>query len=180
VSDKVTGTLSPRHPVTTRYLITMAAFRRVEARQAGPGALGILVPPGERTLVIVRPRALTWDLLPARWQGDPRQAPRLCTFNREEAALTARHLLQDLEDAVARGVNPVETLGDLQGKLFQVWLRTETLVWILCARAAGQAYRPLLFVTQDEARSAAERLAPVVWPAADAEQECYFNTQQFA
>jgi hypothetical protein len=158
----------------------MAAFRRVEARQAGPDALGILVPPGERTLVIVRPRALVWDLLPARWPGDPRQPPRMCTFERAEAALAARQLLHDLESAVRRGVNPVETLGDLQGKSFQVWLRTEALVWILCRRTGGQAYRPLVFLSYDEARAAAERLAPLLWPPADAEQECYFNTQQFA
>jgi hypothetical protein len=158
----------------------MPAFRRVDAQHAGSGAVGILVPPGERTLVILRPRALGWDLLPAQWSGDRRRAPTFCTFTREQAALEARQLLRSLEDAVTRGVNPVETCGDPRGDCFQVWLRTAELVWIVCRRAAGQAYQPLLFDSYDEARAAADRLVPLVWPAADAEQECYFNTQQFA
>jgi hypothetical protein len=157
----------------------MPAFRRVEAHQAGSGALGILVPPGRRTLVIVRPRALGWDLLPARWGGDRRTPPSFCTFTRDEAAAVARQLLDDLQGAVERGVNPVETCGDALGRCFQVWLRPGELVWIVCRRAAGQAYQPLLFTSYDEARAAAERLTPLVWPAADADQECYFNTQQF-
>src|SRR5262245_63950954 len=41
----------------------MGSFRRVEAEQAGPAALGILIPPSRRTFVILRPRALPWDLL---------------------------------------------------------------------------------------------------------------------
>ena len=42
----------------------MAPFRHVEGNQAGPNALGILLPPGRRTLVVVRPRSLAWDLIP--------------------------------------------------------------------------------------------------------------------
>ncbi len=34
----------------------MGSFRRVEGEEAGPDALGILVPPGKRTFVILRPR----------------------------------------------------------------------------------------------------------------------------
>src|SRR5262245_34084116 len=41
----------------------MCPLRRVSDQQAGPGALGILLPPGERTVLIVRPRSLPLDLL---------------------------------------------------------------------------------------------------------------------
>lgn len=157
----------------------MAAFRRVEAQDAGPQALGILVPPGVRTQVIVRPRAVGYDLLPARWAGDPAIPPVFCLFDRDEAAQLARRLLQALEEAVLRGVNPVETIGDPGGRSFQVWVRIAELFWIPCRRTAEQQYQPLLFATYAEARTAGEELARIVWPAADAEQEYYFNTQKF-
>jgi hypothetical protein len=41
----------------------MCPLRRVEDHRAGPSALGILVPPGRRTFLVLRPRALSWDLL---------------------------------------------------------------------------------------------------------------------
>src|SRR5713101_6464754 len=41
-------------------------FRQVEASGAGPEALGLLLPPGRRTLVLLRPRSLDWDLVPVR------------------------------------------------------------------------------------------------------------------
>src|SRR2546423_6197090 len=41
----------------------MSRFRQVEDREAGPSALGVLVPPGRQTFVILRPRALPWDLV---------------------------------------------------------------------------------------------------------------------
>ena len=50
----------------------MPAFRRVEPHQAGARALGILVPPGPKTVVILRPRGLDWDLLPRAGRGSPR------------------------------------------------------------------------------------------------------------
>src|SRR5438128_5730270 len=160
--------------------LAMAAFRRVEAQHAGPRALGILVPLGMRTVVIVRPRALGYDLLPAQWNGDPIVPPMLCDFERAEAAQVARRLQQALENAVAYGVNPVETLGDLRGGSFQVWVRAADLFWIPCRRAVEHRYEPVLFASYAEARAAGEELASVVWPAANAEQEYYFNTQKFA
>ncbi|MBI3410720.1 MAG: hypothetical protein HY040_20475 [Planctomycetes bacterium] len=155
-------------------------FCRVEPERAGPGALGILVPPGQKTLVILRPRAHAWDLLPARWDGDPEVPPVFCTFERDEAAHVARRLLHLLEEHVERGFSPVHTVGDSQSRRFQVWLRTEELIWIACRRTPGKAYQPVLFETQEEARSAAELEEAVVWPGADALQEYYFNTQKFA
>jgi hypothetical protein len=155
-------------------------FRRVESRQAGPTALGILVPHGPRTLVVLRPRGLSCDLLPARWDGSPSTPPTFCTFGRDEAATTARRLQLSLEESVRDGVNPVQTAGDPRGDNHQVWVRTGEFVWIVCHRAPGQEYRPALFGDAEEARRLAEQLTPVFWPTADAGQEYYFNTQYFA
>ena len=160
-------------------MATSTTFRRVDADKAGAGALGILVPPGEQTLVIVRPRALPWDLLPARWTGDSSAAPVFCRFGREEAALVARRLHATLESCVASGVNPIETFGDALGRHFQVWLRTVEFFWILCGRVPGQAYHPMAFASHVEAVQAAQQLAPILWPDAASEQEIYFNTQMF-
>lgn len=157
----------------------MPPFRRVESRHAGPTALGILVPQGTRTLVILRPRGLPWDLLPARWDGGE-TPPAFCTFGRDEAAGVARRVQQALEVSVLAGINPVQTIGDARDESYQVWVRTDEFVWIVCHRAPGQAYRPALFADRDEVRRFAEQLTPIVWPAADAAQEYYFNTQHFA
>jgi hypothetical protein len=158
----------------------VSPFRRVEIRQAGPQALAILVPPGARTLVILRPRGLPWDLLPARWDGDGGAAPVFCTFGRDEAAGVARRLPKLLEQAVAAARNPVQTVGDARGECHQVWVHTDEFVWIVCHRTPGQPYRPALFAEREEARRHAEQLTPIFWPDADAGQEYYFNTQHFA
>jgi hypothetical protein len=155
-------------------------FTRVDAKHAGPTALGVLVPHGAKTLVILRPRALSWDLLPARWDGDGGQAPQFCVFTRDEAAGAARRLVQALAAAVAAGVNPLESFGAEQGQSLQVWLRTGEFVWIVCRRVQGRAYQPMIFATPEEAEAAADRIAAYVWPAADAQQEYYFNTQSFS
>jgi hypothetical protein len=152
-------------------------FTRIEQKQAGPTALGILIPQGARTLVILRPRSLPWDLLPAHWAGDRHQSPRFCAFSRDEAAQAAKRLIAALESAVSAGVCPIETFGDDQS--CQIWLRTDDFVWIACRRATGQAYQPMVFAGRDEATAEAEALAAVVWPAADRIQEYYFNTQNF-
>lgn len=158
----------------------MAPFRRVEAQHAGPKALGILVPPGQQTLVVLRPRGLEWDLLPARWNGDAAAPPVSCRFSRDEAAGAARRLQQALEQAVQTGHSPVHTVGDPKGQRFQVWLRTVEFVWVLCHRAPGEPYQPLHFASLDEATSAAQRLEPYLWPDPESNQEFYFNTQNFS
>jgi hypothetical protein len=155
-------------------------FHRVEAQHAGPTALGILVPHGARTLVIVRPRALEWDLLPARWDGDAGRAPQFSTFTRDEAVQAARRFVQHLESAVAQGANPLQTCSDPAGASFQVWLRTVEFVWIACQRAPGQAYQPALFPALADAQRAAEKIAVIVWPADETAQEYYFNTQNLS
>jgi hypothetical protein len=151
---------------------------RVDARQAGTDALGILVPPGSRTVVILRPRTLGWDLLPVRWNGDPAVPPTFCTFGREEAALLARRLGEFLEATDAAGLHAVETFG--RDGAVQVWLRSGEHAWLVCVRAPGEAYRPVLFGDVESARAAAERLAATLHPGPGRVQRYYYNTQGFA
>ena len=150
-------------------------FQRVDLKHANATALGILVPQGAKTLVIVRPRALTFDLLPARWNGETGHAPQFCAFTRDEAAQVARRLIASLETAE---VNPVQTFG--QGDCFQIWLRAGEFVWIVCRRAPGEAYQPILFATREVAVRDAEKLTAFVWPDPDASQQYYVNTQSFS
>lgn len=156
----------------------MPTFCRVDARSAGSTALGILVPPGAATLVILRPRGLEWDLLPARWTGDVGCAPAFCQFTREEAARLAQGLPQSLEESALAAESPIQTFGN--GTQFQVWVRHRDLVWIVCKRQSGRPYEPALFATLDEAARMAQHLEPYLLPAAGAGQQYYFNTQGFS
>ncbi len=155
-------------------------LRRVEPKFAGPSAMGVLVPMGANTIVVVRPRALAWDLLPARWDGDASVPPRFCSFSRDQAAKMARRFIADLEAARKSNRDPVETFGNVESGELQIWVRLEEVVWIACNRQAGQAYKPATFATSADAIQAAMQIRQIVHPALDEEQEYYFNTQSFA
>ena len=153
-------------------------LRRVDIRQAAADALGILVPPGARTLVVLRPRTLGYDLLPVRWNGDPASPPTFCTFGRDEAAHVARQLGQLLEDCDAAHRHAVETLG--RDGAFQIWLRGDDVSWLVCARAPGAEYRPVLFADAEAAVREAQRLTETLHPGPTRVQQYYFNTQKFS
>jgi hypothetical protein len=153
-------------------------LRRVEARVANAAAVGILVPPGPRTFVVVRPRGMLWDLLPVRWTGDAGAPPTFASFDRDEAASVARRLAKSLEERDLNGQCPLETLGHEPS--FQVWLRDRELNWLLCERIPGQPYRPLIFPTLSAAQGAAGVLMPFVHPGPQRVQDYYFNTQNFS
>jgi hypothetical protein len=156
----------------------MATFRRVEANRAGSGALGILVPPGPRTLVILRPRALEWDLLPIRFEGG--MSSDFCAFERDEAAVVARQVQRALEETAETGECPVQVVVNPGGDGFLVWVPMLDVMWMLCLRVPGRPYEPCVFASRAEAQSAVERMATYLWPAQDAGQEYYFNTQNFS
>lgn len=158
----------------------MAAFQRVDARFAGPRALGILVPPGPVALVILRPRALEWDLLPLRPGMEQVQPAVFCTFERDEAARMARRAQQALERAVGKLPGPVEVVATAPGAGYGVCARLENYLWLLCTRQTGKPYQPCLFASVEDAENAAAGLLPYLWPAAEACQEYYFNTQAFS
>jgi hypothetical protein len=153
-------------------------LRRVEARSANALAVGILVPPGTRTYVVVRPRGMSWDLLPVRWDGDAKGPPVFASFDRDEAATIARRLAKSLEERDLAGQCPLETLG--HEPAFQVWLREAEFNWLLCERVPNQPYRPLVFTTLAAAQAAAELLLPFVHPGPGRVQDYYFNTQNFS
>ncbi|MCI0642993.1 MAG: hypothetical protein L0Y72_10860 [Gemmataceae bacterium] len=158
----------------------MPAFRRVEPRSAGPSAIGILVPQGKLTLLVLRARALPWDLLAAQWNGRADSAPAFCQFFRDEAATIARRLPQAFEAAAHCTQSPVSTVSDSAGTTFQIWLRALEFVFIACRRAPGKLYEPIVFLTHEEAVAAGKSAEQFFWPSADANQEFYFNTQYFA
>lgn len=152
----------------------MPSFRRVEGQEAGPTALGILVPPGRRTLVIVRPRALEWDLLPL----DPLRLSDGSPFwevGSAQAADLARRVAEALE-----GGARVEAIAAASGDGYEVRAGLGTFVLVACRREPGKPYRPHLFATAAEAVQAAEALTAFVCPADGVEQEIYFNARHFA
>ena len=158
----------------------MPPFRRVDARQAGPQALGILVPPGIRTLVILRPRSLEWDLLPLKPGQEQSNPPAFCEWTRDEAAVMARRVVQAFERVAGNPTSPVEVVCSPPGERYGICARVEGCLWIACDRLAGKSYQPCFFACADDAAMAAARLTPLLWPAVDAQQEYYFNTQAFA
>jgi hypothetical protein len=158
----------------------MAAFRRVEAHRASPSALGILVPPGRRTVVILRPRAVVWDLLALRSGTGTDPQATFSDFDRDEAARIARQVQEALVRGACEGVNPVETMAGPARQGYRLCVRAGGLTWVACPRLPGEPYRPVDFATLEEAREAATRLGRFVYPAADADQEFYFNTQNFS
>lgn len=154
----------------------MSPFRRVEGRDAGPAALGVLAPPGRRTFLILRPRALPWDLLLLR----PEHGSLFHEMDREEATATAGQLVGALEEWAAGGPGRVETAAAPQGE--GVWLRVHSgpFSLLLCPRAPGRPYEAQRFADHDAARAAAADLAPILHPPPDGRQELYFNTRHFS
>jgi hypothetical protein len=53
-------------------------------------------------------------------------------------------------------------------------------VLITCARIPGAPYQPAVFPNVHEALAAAERIAAVLNPGLEKNQEVYFNTANFA
>jgi hypothetical protein len=157
----------------------MAAFRRVKGDQAGPDALGILIPPGRRTIVIVRPRSLSWDLLPL-CPGGGSSATAFFEIGPGEAAEMARELRQVFEQGA--GSNPIraEPLTASAGAGYEVRAAIGSWSWIACQRAPGQPYRSAVFSSLDEALDVARSLGAVLCPNEGANQQLYFNTHHFS
>lgn len=154
-------------------------FRRVEAEKAGPQALGVLVPPGKRTLIVIRPRALDWDLLPMGPLGEGDAVPLFWEVSREQAPMLAERLLEALEAWASGGNGRVEAIASADGDGYQVRAAVGPFILIVCQRIPGQRYQPFLFDSVSEAQDAVDRLTPFLCPIAS-EQEAYFNTRNFA
>lgn len=150
----------------------MPPFRTVAGARAGTAALGILVPPGARTLIVVRPRALRFDLVVVvRETG----TETFLETDRVQAGLAAQQLSRVLMagDTPPR-LEAIETQGGY-------WVRVQLARWAMlaCPREPGQAYRPTVFSTLAEAQEQADLLRDALCPPPDAERELYTNLSQF-
>jgi hypothetical protein len=157
----------------------MSPFRRVSGAEAGPSALGVLVPPGRRTTVILRPRSLDYDLLPLRPAPVHGSSVTFLEVSRMESENVARRVHQALESWVGDGVGRVEAVALTTGAW---WVRAEVgpFTFLACRRSPGQSYQPAEFAAVEEARELALGLAAVLCPAESGSQEIYFNTRNFA
>ena len=149
-------------------------LRRVEGDRAGPDALGILLPPGERTVLIVRPRALCWDLLLVR--GLAGTAFR--ELGRHEAAGVAQAFFVALEEWNRGGPGHVAAVAASEGDGFLVWADVGDFALVACERLPGQPYRPAVLHAADAPR-AVDLITAALHPAAG-QREVYFNTRHFA
>jgi hypothetical protein len=153
----------------------MSPLRRIEDHRAGPSALGILVPPGRRTFLILRPRSLCWDLLVLRAGAASvfREMPQ------KEANALALALYQALGDSSGKVEASVEEVAAPEGAGFQVRVRAGPFALRVCERLPGQPYRPLLFSDRVAAQAAAKQLLGILCPPDGIEQEVYLNTRHF-
>jgi hypothetical protein len=154
----------------------MCPLRRVEDDRAGPTALGFLVPPSRRTFLILRPRALGWDLVLLR-SGEGTQFQEMA---RDEAHAAAMRLYRAVQKWIACGDGGIEEFADPRGSGFLLRVRIADFVFMVCARRPGEPYAPQPFGDLETARTAAGQLSAVLCPAPDLEQECYFNTRHFS
>ncbi len=108
----------------------MCPLRRVEDQRAGPSALGILVPPGRRTFLIVRPRSLPWDLLLSRADA----AGAFLELHPDEANALAQelyHALNNWSGAAGR----IEEIASPDGFGFWVRVSVGPFALLACGRA---------------------------------------------
>jgi hypothetical protein len=153
----------------------MSRLRLVADNLAGPDAMGILVPPGARTVLIVRPRALEWDLLLVNGLA----GTSFRELSRAEAPAVARSLFSALEHWSDGGPGHVGAVPASDGSGQIVWVDVDDFSLVLCGRLPGKPYQPLVFPHPEAARHAVDRVADTLRPPAGAEQEVYFNTRHF-
>ncbi len=157
----------------------MSGFRQVNPAQAGPTALGILLPPGRKTLVLLRPRSLEWDLVPLRPDEMEPGEPPFWEVEREGGTHLASELHGALEEWSRGGLGRVEPMPAPGGKGYQVRAGVGRFVLVACHRIPGAPYKPAIFASVSQALNAAERVAAVLCPSAGSDQEIYFNTDNF-
>src|SRR6516162_9044580 len=118
----------------------MTARRRVFGKQASPTAIGILVPPGLRTVVVVRPRSLPWDLLLV--EADE-TIIRFREFGRAEAEEAAEALGQALDEWSAHGAGRIEAVPAPGSPGYCVCVEMVRYRLVACPRFLGRSYRPM-------------------------------------
>jgi hypothetical protein len=159
----------------------MCALRRVPDALAGPRAVGILIPPGPRTVLILRPRSLAWDLL---LLAPPEQRTRLSPFReltKAEGLRVAQELFQAMvgwSSGIVRGT--VEAVSSPDGSTHQVQAEIGSFNLVVCKRQPGQAYQPNEFTSAEDAVALADILSAKLKVTEAVDQEVYLNTRHFA
>jgi hypothetical protein len=151
----------------------MSRFQHVDDRRAGPEAVGILVPPGRQTFVILRPRALPWDLVLSR-DG---VSLNFREIYRDEAPRAVEAVKRALEAWADGGPGEIVDHSTEGGQL--VRCKLGELCFIVCERLPGKPYAPHVFVDKDQARDATASLLTVLHPTPDTVRELYCNTRHF-
>lgn len=153
--------------------------RRVEASRAGPAALGILLPPGPRTVLILRPRLVPWDLLLVRGGAGGEVGTPFLHLEPEEGQAMAEGLLRALERWAAGGPGKVDAAYAPDGAGYWVQAEVGAFPLIACERRPGQPYRPAAFAAVEEAEAAAAAIAAALCPPPGTGLEVYLNTRHF-
>lgn len=157
----------------------MAIFQRVDAERAGPRALGVLIPPGRRTLVILRPRGMDWDLVLLKPDAPELAAAQFWELSQWEASGMTHRTLRALQEWAGAGNGATAVVPAAEDNGYHVRVASGPLAWAVCRRVPGQPYRPATFATSPEAEAVATELTKVLCPAAEDHQEIYFNTRHF-
>lgn len=157
----------------------MSSFRRVQGSEASPNALGILIPPGHRTLVILRPRALDVDLVLTHSLADSPGVFRFREIASIEGNLMARQVHRALEEWARGGPGMVEVVPLTEPRGWRVRVEIGALNWAVCPRVPGQPYRAMTFTAEDEALALAGQLAQVLGPSWEGDRQLYLNTHEF-
>jgi hypothetical protein len=157
----------------------MTVVRRVLSDRAGPNALGILVPPGPRTVAVIRPRSLPWDLVLVHTDQRDSSMVRFLEMTQAEAEKMLPVLARVLEAVIEQDTGRVE-LVPLASRP-EAWVRVllDGFVVVACSRTPGQPYQPLLFGSVGEAKAAADRIASACSGSTRVPCEIYFNTRHF-
>ena len=111
----------------------MPPFRTVHGGRAGPRAVGVLVPPGSRTLIVLRPRALDVDLVLLRPDADEGTGSGFMEMTRQQAGVDAQKLAQALVNWANGGSGCVEVVPADEDR-FWVRVDVETFALLACAR----------------------------------------------
>jgi hypothetical protein len=157
----------------------MPPFRPVAADQAGPNAVGILLPPGRRTVVVVRPRALAVDLVLARSTISGEPGPGFLELPRGAAAREAQQVGRALLRCAEDGTTLVKPVAAPEEAGYWAWVQLETFGLVACSRTPGEPYRPEVYSSAEELEMIAAALRAVLAPGADSECELYTNAQHF-
>jgi hypothetical protein len=158
----------------------MSPFRCLDGSDAGPEAVGILVPPSRRTLVLLRPRAVEYDLVPVRSPGGNGARSLFAEMDHAAASRASQELFRALEAWAGGGPGQVEPVPTSGGEGFVVEARVGTFALLACPRRPGQAYQPAVFPGIEEARDLAARLQGILCPPPGTTRELYFNTRSFS